>query len=109
MYHYSYYLFYCYPLCLSDINLFNPKRMIESIFSPKLRSTLYALGRVNIFLINEEARTVRIVNDEATVYDWNTGGGFTRNLFIKAERLRTGINDTHGFKTFYYGIGRLKK
>lgn len=63
MYHYSYYLFYCYPLCLSDINLFNPKRMIESIFSPKLRSTIYALGRVNIFLINEEARTVRIVND----------------------------------------------
>lgn len=93
----------------SDINLFNPKRMIESIFSPKLRSTIYALGRVNILLINEEARTVRIVNDEATVYDWNTGGGFTRNLFIKAERLRTGINDTHGFKTFYYGIGRLKK
>ena len=57
MYHYSYYLFYCYPLCLSDINLFNPKRMIESIFSPKLRSTIYALGRVNMFLINEEIKT----------------------------------------------------
>jgi len=27
----------------------------------------------------------------------------------RAERLRAGLNDSHGFKTYYYGIGILRK
>ena len=49
------------------------------------------------------------VNDEATDYDWNTGGGSWRSFFINLERKRTGLNDTHGFKVFYYGTGHLEK
>jgi hypothetical protein len=30
-----------------------------------------------------------------------------RNTFIKTERARTGLNDSHGFKTYYYGTGKL--
>lgn len=62
-----------------------------------------------MILVNKEQKTVRIVNNSDTDYDWNLGGGTKRDLFIRAERRRAGLNDTHGFKTFYYGLGRLKK
>jgi hypothetical protein len=50
---------------------------------------------------------VKIVSDPATDYDWNRGGGFPRSPLIAFERWGTGLNDTHGFKTFYYGTGLL--
>ena len=83
--------------------------LLKSALLYTLRNTVYALGRVDMILVNREQKTVRIVNNSATDYDWNLGGGAKRNLFIKAERRRAGLNDTHGFKTFYYGLGRLKK
>lgn len=70
---------------------------------------MYALGRVNMILLNRDTREVKIVNDDATDYDWNTGGGPWRSLFINLERIRTELNDSHGFKVFYYGIGHLKR
>ena len=62
-----------------------------------------------MILLDRNKREVKIVNNEATDYDWNTGGGKLRSFFINLERIRTGLNDTHGFKTFYYGIGKLHK
>ena len=89
-------------------NLFNTPNFANSLTNDKLRATVYALGRVMMKLENEHDRTVSIVNDAATDYDWNKGGRFIRNSFINAERVRTGLNDSHGFRVYYYGIGKLK-
>ncbi|MGN6530746.1 MAG: RHS repeat-associated core domain-containing protein, partial [Ginsengibacter sp.] len=72
-----------------------------------LASTVYALGRVNITLLNATG-SVKIVNDPATDYDWNKGGSVWRKGLINYERWSENLNDTHGFKTFYYGIGQLR-
>ena len=92
-------------------NLF-PKdisRFIKSAFFYSERNVVYALGRVNMILLNRNKREVKVVNDNATDYDWNKGGGAWRSFFINFERGRTGLNDSHGFKTFYYGVGHLKE
>jgi RHS repeat-associated protein len=91
------------------INLFNKENFTESTTNETLRATVYALGAVNLTLTLRNAKTVTVVNDAATVYDWNRGGGKVRDAAIRLERSRTGINDTHGFKTFYYGTGVLRK
>jgi hypothetical protein len=49
------------------------------------------------------------VSGRATDYDWNTGGSSLRNSLIRAERSRTGLNDSHGFRTYYYGKGVLNR
>ena len=96
---------------ITAINLFpkDIKRLIYSTSSAERRGTVYALGRVNMILLNRDTREVVIVNDNATSYDWNIGGGGWRNFFIKTERIRTGLNDSHGFRVFYYGHGKLRK
>lgn len=38
-------------------------------------------------LIDEEDRKFEIINDGATKYDWNEGGGGFRELFIKVNSL----------------------
>ncbi|MEE3486276.1 MAG: RHS repeat-associated core domain-containing protein, partial [Bacteroidales bacterium] len=81
----------------------------KSRMSEKRYGTVYALGRCNMILRNRNARTVTIVNDEATDYDWNGGGAGYRNDFIEWERKRKGLDDRHGFKVFYYGVGVLNK
>jgi RHS repeat-associated protein len=91
------------------VNLFSAGNTFNSTTNGTLRATVYALGRVNMQLIHRANRQVTIVNDDATDYDWNRGGGFVRDNFIKAERARTGINDSHGFKAYYYGVGTLRK
>lgn len=49
-------------------------------------------------------------NDNATDYDWNVGGGRKRNAFIQANNSIYGIDpNKHGFKTYYYGVGTLRK
>lgn len=93
----------------TPVNLFSATNTYNSITNPTLRATVYALGRVNMVLIHRENRQIRIVNDAATDYDWNGGGGMVRSNFIRAERARTGLNDSHGFKAYYYGIGTLRK
>lgn len=75
--------------------------------NPSLRNTVYALGLVDIILMDKFG-IVQIVNDEATDYDWNAGGSIKRDLLIHLEWLRTGLSDRHGFKTFYYGYGNIK-
>ena len=91
------------------INLFNTENFAESATNETLRATVYALGAVNLTLTDRSNKTVKVVNDNATDYDWNRGGGKVRDAAIHLERARTGINDTHGFKTFYYGTGVLRK
>ena len=81
----------------------------KSRMSEKRYGTVYALGRCNMILRNRNARTVTIVNDEATDYDWNGGGAGYRNDFIEWERKGKGLDDRHGFKVFYYGVGVLNK
>ena len=90
-------------------NLFSAGRFFGDLMSEKRRGTVYALGAVNMILINRGNREVVIVNDDATDYDWNNGGSSMRKTAINLERIRTGINDNHGFKVFYYGIGKLHK
>ena len=91
------------------VNLFNRENFAESATNETLRATVYALGVVNLTLTDRDNKTVTVVNDNATDYDWNRGGGAVRDAAIRLERARTGINDTHGFKTFYYGKGTLRK
>uniref|UniRef100_A0AB33JHG5 Uncharacterized protein n=1 Tax=Prevotella sp. GTC17262 TaxID=3236797 RepID=A0AB33JHG5_9BACT len=91
-------------------NLFNNSNIAESPINPILCSTVYALGRVNMILQNRRAGTVTIVNDSATDYDWNAGGGAKRNIFIKINNKLTEIDpQKHGFKTYYYGVGKLRR
>ena len=67
----------------------------------------------NLLFLYLDGRTVEIKNDwsetknRVTDYDWNKGGDFMRNSLINLERTRIGINDNHGFKVYYYGIGKL--
>ena len=89
--------------------LFTVPNTLESIYNERLRATVYALGRVNVTLQNPVLRTISVVNDEATYYDWNQGDSFVRRSAIFLERMRTGLNDTHGFRAYYYGYGVLRK
>ncbi len=95
------------------VNLFNKENFKESATNETLRGTVYALGSVSLTLTDRENKTVQINNSTdnstGTDYDWNRGGGAVRDAAIRIERARTGINDTHGFKTFYYGKGTLRK
>ena len=91
-------------------NLFVEENIIESFSNPQLMATVYALGRVNMVLLNREYGIIRVVNDNATDYDWNEGGGTIRNLFIQINNFLFGIDpQKHGFKTYYYGYGRLRE
>lgn len=66
-------------------------------------------SRIYILFLFILASIVAIGDDEATDYDWNYGGGRKRNLLIFLERCRTGVSDIYGFKTFYYGVGNIRK
>ena len=98
----------------SPINLLNKGNLLSSVGNETLRATVYALGRVDMNLLDASGN-VSIVNDfgqasnRATDYDWNTGGGTMRDALIRTERARAGLNDTHGFRTYYYGTGKLNK
>ena len=61
-------------------------------------------------MTNKDTRTITIVNDGATDYDWNEGGSIFRDGLIKMNNYYYNINpNKHGFKTYYYGTGRLNK
>lgn len=97
----------------SPINLNTKGNFAEAQNNYTLASSVYALGRVNITLLNNSG-SVKIVNDynlpfgRATDYDWNKGGSIWRKGLINYERWSEGLNDTHGFRTFYYGTGNLR-
>ena len=90
-------------------NLYTLNNTLKSITDEKLRASVYALGRINIILHNPITGAVSVVNDDATDYDWNKGGGIMRSIAIQLERWRTGLNDSHGFRAIYYGRGYLNK
>ena len=50
-----------------------------------------------------------IATDYDWDYDWNRGGVGHRNSFIQWERNRKELDDSHRFKVFYYGVGKLNK
>ena len=86
------------------------RNILESVSNPELMATVYALGRVNMVLTNRAKGTVKIVNDSATDYDWNIGGGTKRDSFIRTNNFLFGIDPKiHGFKTYYYGVGTLRR
>lgn len=93
----------------TPINLFNAGNFAASAGNATLRGTVYALGRVDMELLDKSKGTVKIINNPSTDYDWNKGGGFWRNTFINVERWRAGVGDADGFKTYYYGTGTLNK
>ena len=93
---------------ISSINLFNAINTVESLFNPRLRRTVYALGYFNGRLIDANSGAILIENNASSVYDWNRGGGIRRRIAIGIERKRAGINDSHGFRVYYYGMGYLR-
>jgi len=98
----------------SPINVNTIENFAEARSNYTLASSVYALGRVDITLLNKSG-SVQIVNDynlpshRATDYDWNKGGNIWRKGLINYERCIQNLNDTHGFRTFYYGIGKLRQ
>ncbi len=91
---------------VSPVNLLTYPNSYAAKENDVLFNTIYALGRVNMRLLDVNGH-VQIINDDATDYDWNTGGGFLRDRLIKAERFLNGLDDRHGFKVYYYGQGKL--
>lgn len=92
----------------SPINLNTAGNFATAQTNARLAATVYALGRVDINLLTPNG-SVSIVNNDATDYDWNRGGSLVRSSLINIERVRASVDDTHGFKTFYYGIGHLRR
>ena len=65
---------------------------------------------IDQFAIAQNARPYSIPSPNATDYDWNVGGGIKRNAFIHINNILLKINpQIHGFKTYYYGVGTLRK
>jgi len=93
---------------ISPINLLTEENIKNAVGKPMLANTVYALGRVNVILQNNFGH-ISIVNDAATDYDWNKGGGFKRNALLFLEGIRTQLPYGSGFKTFYYGVGNVRK
>ena len=100
---------------ISPINLFNQYNTIHSTYNPILRSTVYALGRVDCYLDDATLGMFHIVNDydkpygRATDYDWNGGGGLIRSTAIILEKIRANIPNDAGFRVYYYGVGYLNR
>ena len=95
---------------ISPVDMFNEGNRKESVFNGRLRSTVYALGRINLILLNKDELTVKVVNDEAAVYDWNYGGSKIRNTALRINNFIFGIDPKiHGFNVYYYGVGKLNE
>ena len=72
--------------------------------SPRSVNTAYALGNTEIKLLDDQG-TISFSGD---VYDWDYHKKSPmRNSLIFLERLRTGLDDNHGFKVCIYGTAKL--
>lgn len=95
-----------------NINLFN----FVDFTSSKSRATTYALGNTQMKLLNAKTGAVKLYSDG---YDWDYHDknyvesarppSSTRDRLIWGERKRAGLNDSHGFHVYMYGIGNLRK
>ena len=82
------------------------------------RATSYALGNTRIMLVNEVNLTVKVAPD---IYDWDyhkysverkINGAppeSLRDKLIHIERRNKGLNDSHGFYIYTYGLGNLRR
>jgi len=71
--------------------------------------TTYALGRVDVNIVNRDKGIISVINNNGTIYDWDKGGGILRSTLINLERFRAGVNDTNGFPLWIYGTTTLDK
>jgi hypothetical protein len=88
-----------------NVNLFDYVHWTSS----SSRATTYALGNTQMKLLNPNAGTVKLFWDD---YNWdyhNNPPSGTRDRLIQAERWRSGVNSSHGFRVFMYGTGTIKK
>ncbi|TCC96384.1 DUF6443 domain-containing protein [Pedobacter psychroterrae] len=95
-----------------NINLFN----FVDFTNSKSRATTYALGNTQMKLLNAKTGAVKLYSDG---YDWDYHDrnyvesarppSSTRDRLIWGERKRAGLNDSHGFNVYMYGIGNLRK
>lgn len=82
----------------------------RALTNSRYRDTVYGLGRCTMKLLDKNKRTVMIINDDATDYDWIGGGSVSRKISIFINNSLYDIDqDIHGFKVFYYGIGKLNQ
>ena len=97
------------------LNEFKNVNLLNSVNMSKWSSihTTYALGNTAIKLINSHSKQVQLKGD---IYDWDYHNydpksgkipSSKRDRLILLERLRTGINDSHGFPLKIYGTGKL--
>ena len=96
-------------------NLFKCNTLFDTFLSlaysldPRKRDSMYALGQVQLMLLSRKDKTVKIINGYSTVYDWDYGDGKIRNALITLERFINSLDDSHGFRVYYYGVGKLRK
>ena len=97
-----------------NVNLFD----YVDLGSGASRATTYALGNTRMQFLNAQTGTVKLFSDG---YDWdyhnynvlNPGQAgrlpnSTRDKLIYLERGRSGLNNSHGFQVFIYGVGKIK-
>lgn len=97
-------------LASSENNLFCTSRLKSSPKNAQYLNTVYALGKFHSEVVSSDDRTIRVINDELAVYDWNLAESRKRNVIITMHNAVMGINKKkHGFKVYYYGLGKLKQ
>ena len=96
-----------------NVNLFD----FANFASSSSRSTTYALGNTQIQLLNAKTGEIKLFSD---FYDWDFHNypssrqqegklpESQRDKLIYYERIRAGVNDSHGFPIFMYGVGKIK-
>lgn len=84
-----------------------------SFFSSLSIYATYALGNTRIKLLDPKTGTVELTSDK---YDWDFHNDFhngrpvgLRDKLIHFERMRAGVNESHGFPIMVYGRGHLNK
>lgn len=89
------------------INIIRKSHYFSRLKKNCLYHSVYAMGRIRLVLLDSDTGAVRVVNDEAAVYDWNMGGSFFRDALVGVDRFAYGLGDEHGFQVRYYGVGHL--
>jgi hypothetical protein len=91
---------------VTDVDLLLKTNML----SAASRNTTYALGRTKMTLLTPLlGGVVKVENGSHNAYDWNYGGSPLRQALIFANRLVSGLNDSHGVPVHVYGVGLLNK
>ena len=72
-----------------------------------INAALLDFGELSVDQIKSNIEPINLFTMHNTL--WNQGDSFVRRSAIFLERMRTGLNDTHGFRAYYYGYGVLRK